>query len=102
MCEKLEKEHWTLRLAKQTAMDMIAYGRAGVGNMEAVTMLEPEQQMEVMKVACEFYIRNEQRTTALLNATNEAILSNRLLPSTFTSQLVFNNNQLKLTTNQGE
>jgi len=102
MCEKLEKEHWTLRLAKQTAMDMIAYGRAGVGNMEAVTMLEPEQQMEVMKVACEFYIRNENRTTALLNATNEAILSNRLLPSTFTSQLVFNNNQLKLTTNQGE
>jgi hypothetical protein len=101
MCEKLEKDHWTLRLAKQTAMDMIAYGRAGVGNMEAVTMLEPEQQMEVMQIACEFYIRNENRTTALLSATNEALLANRLPPSELTAQLVFNGTQLKLS-NRGE
>jgi hypothetical protein len=101
MCERLEKEHWTMRLAKQTAMDMIAYGRAGVGNMEAVTMLEPEQQMDVMKIACEFFIRNENRTNALLNATNEAILSNRLQPSKLAAQLVFNGNQLTVS-NQGE
>jgi hypothetical protein len=100
-CEKLEKEHWTLRLAKQTAMDMIAYGRAGVGNMEAVTMLEPEQQLDVMKIACEFFIRNENRTNALLSATNEALIQNRLPPSTFTAQLVFNGNQLTVAP-QGE
>lgn len=101
ICEQLEREHWTLRLAKQTAMDMIAYGRAGVGNMEAVTMLEPDQQMDVMKMACEFFIRNENRTTALLNATNEALMSNRLPPSALTAQLVFNGQQITVS-KQGE
>ena len=44
ICEELEKEYWTYRMAKQTAMDMIAYGRAGLGNMDSVFMLEGEQQ----------------------------------------------------------
>ena len=63
LCERLERDYWTLRLAKQTAMDMIAYGRAGVGNMDAVVMLEPDQQLEVMKLACDFFVRNEIRTS---------------------------------------
>ena len=71
--EKLEKEYWTLRLAKQTALDMIAYGRAGVGNMEAVGMLEPEQQLEVMHLACDYFVRNELRTNGILSHVNENI-----------------------------
>jgi hypothetical protein len=71
--EKLEKEYWTLRLAKQTALDMIAYGRAGVGNMEAVGMLEPEQQLEVMQLACDYFVRNEIRTNSILSHVNENI-----------------------------
>lgn len=71
LIEKLEKEYWTLRLAKQTAMDMIAYGRAGVGNMDAVAMLGKEQQEEVMQIACDYFVRNEVRTQAMLSAANE-------------------------------
>ena len=71
--EKLEKEYWTLRLAKQTALDMIAYGRAGVGNMEAVGMLEPAQQIEVMELACDYFVRNEIRTNNILSYVNNSI-----------------------------
>lgn len=71
--ERLEKHYWTLRLAKQTALDMIAYGRAGVGNMEAVTMLEPDQQYEVMHLACDYFVRNEHRTNGILSAVNEHV-----------------------------
>ena len=71
--EELERQHWTARLARQTAMDMIAYGRAGVGNMEAVYMLEPPQQVEVMQLACELFVKNEHRTTGILDYVNEKI-----------------------------
>jgi len=71
--EKLERHYWTLRLAKQTALDMIAYGRAGVGNMEAVSMLETDQQYEVMQIACDYFVRNEMRTNSLLSNINENI-----------------------------
>ena len=71
MIEVLEKEYWTLRLAKQTAMDMVAYGRAGVGNMDAVAMLGKEQQSEVMDLACDYFVRNEMRTNILLSNANE-------------------------------
>ena len=85
---RLERDYWTMRLAKQTALDMIAYGRAGVGNMEAVTMLEPEQQLEVMQIACEYFVRNEMRTNQLLSAVNEAIMQGRLPPSELAKQLL--------------
>lgn len=71
LVESLEKEYWTLRLAKQTAMDMVAYGRAGVGNMDAVAMLGKEQQEEVMALACDYFVRNEMRTNSLLSYANE-------------------------------
>lgn len=71
--EELEKQHWTARLARQTAMDMIAYGRAGVGNMEAVYMLEPDQQVDVLQLACEMFVKNEHRTTGILNYVNEKV-----------------------------
>jgi hypothetical protein len=71
MIEVLEREYWTLRLAKQTAMDMVAFGRAGVGNMDAVAMLGKEQQEEVMNLACDYFVRNEMRTNSLLSNANE-------------------------------
>jgi hypothetical protein len=87
--EQLEKEYWTLRLAKQTALDMIAYGRAGVGNMEAVTMLEPAQQLEVMQIACDFFVRNEIRNNNLLSAINQSVQEQQLSNNALSKQLVF-------------
>ena len=96
--DQLEKEYWTLRLAKQTALDMIAYGRAGVGNMEAVTMLEPIQQAEVMKIACEYFVINELRTNQMLSSVNEAIQHGKLLPSELSKQLLINQDKQDVST----
>lgn len=95
--EKLEKEYWTLRLAKQTALDMIAYGRAGVGNMEAVSMLQPDQQMEVMHLACDYFVRNEIRTNGILSNINENIQKLGIdAPTTeLSAQLYLNNEEKK-------
>jgi hypothetical protein len=89
LCERLERDYWTLRLAKQTAMDMIAYGRAGVGNMDAVVMLAPDQQLEVMKLACDFFVRNEIRTNNLLSQVNQNVQNNMLTNSPLVKQLMF-------------
>lgn len=92
LSNQLEKEYWTLRLAKQTAMDMIAYGRAGVGNMDAVTMLGQDQQFEVMQLACDFFIRNEMRNQELLNSVNEGILQKKLEQTNLAKHLMFKDN----------
>jgi len=73
IAEELEKHYWTIRLAKQTAMDMIAYGRAGVGNMDAVTMLPKQQQEEVMQLACDLFVRSEVRNQQMLSVANERL-----------------------------
>lgn len=73
IAEDLEKHYWTIRLAKQTAMDMIAYGRAGVGNMDAVMMLPKEQQEEVMQLACDLFVRSEVRNQQMLTVANERL-----------------------------
>jgi len=49
--DELEKELWTLRLGKQAALEMISYGRIGTGNMDAISMLNEDQQIEAIKVA---------------------------------------------------
>lgn len=70
IAEKLEKQHWTYRMAKQSAMDMIAYGRIGVGNMDAIAMMQPDQQEAVLRLASEYVVRNEQRMSAHLSYAN--------------------------------
>ena len=73
ICEELEYEHWTYRMAKQTALDWIAYGRPGIGNMDAVFQLEGEQQEQVLKLALELFARNEMRIKRLTDEVNERI-----------------------------
>lgn len=52
--EKLEAEHWTYRLAKQAALDIMAYGHIGTGNMEAISMLTSEQAKDTLQLAIAF------------------------------------------------
>ena len=48
---QFEQEYWTVRLAKQAATEMMAYGRIGTGNLDSIAMLPPPQQDEVLKLA---------------------------------------------------
>ena len=40
---QLESEYWTLRMAKQAALDVMFYGRVNEGNMDSILMMEPKQ-----------------------------------------------------------
>jgi hypothetical protein len=60
-------------MAKQTALDWIAYGRPGVGNMDAVFQMDGEQQEQVMSIALELYTRNEMRNKRLQDEVSRKI-----------------------------
>lgn len=59
--ERIEAQYWEYRLAKQAALDMIAYGRIGVGNMEAIMQLPAEAQNKCITMAYEVLLTNESR-----------------------------------------
>jgi hypothetical protein len=65
--EEFEKQYWTVRMASQAAMDMSAYGRIGAGNLEAIQMLSPEQQVEVVGLANHMNLRFERRQDLIRN-----------------------------------
>lgn len=60
-CEKIEAQYWEYRLAKQAALDMIAYGRVGIGNMEAIMQLDADAQNKCIAMAYEVLLTNESR-----------------------------------------
>ena len=51
--EKLEAEYWTVRMAKQAALDVMFYGRVNEGNMDSITMMDPVQQRQVLGMAAQ-------------------------------------------------
>ena len=55
--EELEKEYWTLRLAKQASTEMLAYGKVGTGNIDAIAMLPREMQEETLELATQYSTR---------------------------------------------
>ena len=55
--EELEKQHWITRLAKQASMEMLAYGRIGTGNMDAIAMLPPKEIAECLQLTSDYTVR---------------------------------------------
>lgn len=51
LSEQLEAEHWVYRLGKQAALDIIAYGHIGTGNLEAISMMDETQAVETLRLA---------------------------------------------------
>lgn len=52
--EFFEAHYWTRRLGKQAALDIVGYGRISAGNMEAITMMSEDLQVETLRVALDF------------------------------------------------
>jgi hypothetical protein len=68
--DKYEREYWTVRMAKQAMLDMIAYGRVGTGNLDSILMMEPEQQRQVLALASSYTIATDMNLNRLMaNAT---------------------------------
>ena len=73
--EKLEAEYWTLRLAKQCMTEMLAYGKIGTGNIDALAMLPPAQQKEVLQIATDYTVRFDINMSQM---TNQAVSDLRI------------------------
>jgi hypothetical protein len=65
--DQLEVQYWTIRLAKQAAMDIISYGRIGVGNMDALCSLSQEQQTEALALAHRYALEINHQQYAIKN-----------------------------------
>lgn len=54
MNEDEERQYWVYRMGKQAALDIIAYGRIGSGNMDSIAMMEYDDQIEVLHKAIQY------------------------------------------------
>lgn len=78
--DHLEAHYWTIRLAKQAAMDISSFGRVGVGNMEAICNLTEQRQSEILVLAHRYALQLEvhqnvirQEVAAQLGIPKEAV-----------------------------
>jgi hypothetical protein len=63
--ELYEQEYWTVRLARQAAMDLCAFGRIGSGNLDAIMQLGAEQKEECLALAHTVNLALEQQQTSI-------------------------------------
>lgn len=52
--EEEERQYWIARMGKQAAMDIIAFGRVGSGNMDSIAMMGQQEQLEALTVAVQY------------------------------------------------
>ena len=49
-----ERKYWIARLGKQAALEIIANGRVGTGNMDSISMMSQEDQVGILDVASQY------------------------------------------------
>jgi len=52
--EEEERKYWIARMGKQAAIDIIAFGRVGSGNMDSIAMMDERDQLETLRLAIEY------------------------------------------------
>ena len=52
--EEEERQYWIARMGKQAALDIIAFGRVGSGNMDSIAMMHKDDQLAALTVAMEY------------------------------------------------
>lgn len=52
--EEEERNYWIARMGKQAAMDIIAFGRVGSGNMDSIAMMDQADQLEALTTAMQY------------------------------------------------
>ena len=52
--EEEERQYWVARMGKQAALDIIAFGRVGSGNMDSIAMMHKDDQLAALTVAMEY------------------------------------------------
>lgn len=72
---KWEEHYWVVRLAKQAALDIVAYGRVGSGNMEAITQLGDGLQEQTLALTHEVSLQLEALSNGLRQDVHEKLLA---------------------------
>lgn len=52
--EEEEKKYWIARMGKQAALDILAFGRIGSGNMDSIAMMPQEDQLNTLELAVQY------------------------------------------------
>lgn len=71
--ELYEREYWTVRLARQAAMDLCAYGRIGAGNLDAIMQLDAQQREECLSLAHTVNLAVEQQQVNIRQEAAKAL-----------------------------
>lgn len=74
--EQMEAQHWVYRLGKQAALDMISFGKIGTGNMDAISQLDTEDQVEAFKIALSWTHRVNGAMREIETEVTKELLSN--------------------------
>jgi hypothetical protein len=50
-----EKDYWIQRMSKQAGLDLLTTGTIGMGNLDAIITMDPDDQKEIFKHALGFH-----------------------------------------------
>jgi hypothetical protein len=90
--EDEERAYWIARMGKQAAMDIIAYGRIGSGNMDSISLMPDEDQVKALQIAVRY---SNMVNTGLDNVTrqlqpefqkflnNNGVVAHKILPEEY-------------------
>ena len=97
--EELELHYWTVRMAKQASLDVMFYGKVNEGNMDAILMMHPDQQKQVLSLATQHALEIDNGVNQLKNqaAKKLSMLSpefdDESRPNHFANNLLEDNNE---------
>lgn len=49
-----EKKYWIARMGKQAALDILSFGRVGTGNLDSISMLPEEDQLQILSIGFQY------------------------------------------------
>ena len=80
---KNERDYWVSRIGKQSAIDMLSYGKISSGNMDSITNMPSDDQEQVIAGAIKYTKKMEHGILALQDNVMKQLgneTPNRLLP----------------------
>ena len=73
--EEKEREYWISRMGKQSAMEMLAYGKIGTGNLESIMHMPHEDQDKIIRGAIEYTKQFETGIVAIEKDVEQKLIN---------------------------
>lgn len=73
--EEKEREYWISRMGKQAAMEMLAYGKIGTGNLESIMHMPHQDQAKIIRGALEYTKQFETGIVAIEKDVEQRLLN---------------------------